>query len=412
MVFKVLTKLFLLLILLENLSFAAKVKSSESYINNFEKDIQPFVNSLDQLKSLLETHHKSGSFITTDIWGLKPNWYIKGENIDLITTEYPYSEQWLNQRGIWKKFSNNLTRNIGGVILKPITYRSYSNNEPKLFREHLNINFNFSPGYMDTSYYKKYLKNYFASNGLDLVQSQEALKTFEKKIEPILNIIENQIFNRFDSLYKDIAIIGDVSVYDNIAKKLDKKNKLSNDFLIPSKHNSIFTEELFKTYKTDLNVVSRKKLHEQYQKRIKKQDLFNYYMRDFPLQIEIPVYYFEVAKGMSKNDKYNQLLNLKNILEKNVAENKATKSTNKNYTIYSDKIYNTYKGSFAIDFESGIGYWTQPIYNSHQDIITIFKKLEKEKKIIDKAIENYYSIVLKEIIGKNSNYESQNTTTF
>lgn len=64
--------------------YAGKVKSSKSYLKKFEITIEPIGKDLDSLKDMLGGIEAKSSFVSTDFWGLKKTWYVKGSGADII----------------------------------------------------------------------------------------------------------------------------------------------------------------------------------------------------------------------------------------------------------------------------------------------------------------------------------------
>ena len=385
---------------------AGKLKSSESYLKKLDKAIAPMNKNLDSLKSILNSIEASKSFVKTDFWGLQPAWYVKGSGAGVLTTSYPYSSKWLNKFDIWEKHSSGLVRNINGVVFTPINMRP-NRKDPTGWSEKLYVDFDFSPGWRNSDAYKKYVLATFTSNGIPQSKIKSALAYFESKVEPVTKLFED-IFVRFDNLYRGYAKFGYLKGYENLAKRLDKKQQLNmDDYVTPNKHAKIFTEEVFQKFGGSLYVRSRKGLHGHTNNWAKKASLFHYYKNSYYLRVEVPLQYFQIAKGMSKSKRFNQLKKIKILLDKKVSTGKVKVSKSGKYTIYEDSIDKYTPGRIAIDFKSGMGYWQTPTWNDRKHYQYYFKKIKEDTEKINKVLVQYLSICLDETVKKFENTNSQ-----
>jgi hypothetical protein len=381
---------------------AAKVKSSDSYLKTFEAKVQPLAKNLDTLKTMLSSVQLSKSFVTTDFWGLEPSWYVSGTAPKKLTVSYPYASAWLNGYGIWKKYSSGLVRNINGVVLTPLNNRNmrFGRKDPRGWVERLSISFDYSPGYSDDRY-EKYVRNHLKSSGVPQSKMNEAMNYFMAKADQAIRLISDQIYHRFDTLYSGVAKNGERSTYENIAIKLDKKSMINiDDYVTPLKHSDIFTKELFAQYDHQLYVTSRKAMNAEFDRWAGKASMYEYYRNDFSLEIDVPLQYFEVAKGMSKSDKYNQLQALKSMLDKKVQSGKVKVFKKANYTVYQDAFDKYTRGQIAVDFKTGVGYWQLPVWDERKQFQHSFKKIKQDEKDVNTALERYLAMSLNDTVKK------------
>lgn len=384
---------------------ASKIKSSESYLKKLDTTIKPLNKNLNYLKQMLNSVHKNDSLLTTDFWGLKPTWYVSGNEVEKLSTAYPFTESWVKGYGIWRRHSDSIVRNINGVILKPVSESHRMS--PRSWTEELLVRIDFSPGFHDGGYYQRHIKKQLQASGVPASNIKVALEYFSKKADIAIQLVSNEVYTKFDKLYSGVAKMGYKDGYEYIAKKLDKKGKLNpDDYLTPHRHAKLFTEELFKEYKSTMEVNSRKELYKDYNQRRKEFSLFDQYKNNYKLSIDVPIQHFVVAKGMSKNQQYNQLKKLKEMLDKKVTEGKATVKRGKT-TIY-ESVAKSSKGRIGINFKTGEGYWQLPFWDTRKYVQYYFKEIENNVKDVNVVLDKYLSLALKETIAK---YKNTNTQT-
>jgi len=375
---------------------AGKIKSSKVYLEIIKKETSLLNSDIRKLKTVLNLNNQTGSFITTDFWGLKPHWYVKEEG--RITDKYPFSDEWNRGQGLYggayKDLTADAVRNIKGVIFYPIQNKLQ-------WRESVNISFNFNPGYSNPEHFKEGVTQYIEKT-IPRNKQGEAFKFFVSKVSPLTDVIVKGVFKPMDRLYDGNGVLGDISDYRFVAKKLFEDAGLSlKDYFSPVKHGAVFTDHSFNRYGGHWKIKSRKALAAANNNWARKSSLWEYYRSFLSVTVEANEQHFIIAKDMTKNLRYNQLKKLQSILEKNVAEGKAKKHIKGEYIIYEDaKSNGRYKGHLSINFETGRGSWSMPILQAKKDIVRISTSIEKRVQVIDVAIDRYFSIGLKETIKK------------
>jgi hypothetical protein len=390
--------------------YAGKIKSSKSYLIKIENQTNVVSDGYDNLKAILSSHLKSGSFITTDFWGYNPIWYVFGTRAGLMSNNYPMTSEWV--RGSGKRGGEKYVRSIGGVVFYP-EYSKLTRkvNDVDIFKVRFQSFVNYHPGWRDARYYKEYINKYFASNGILNNDHREAFSYFEKKVDYMTSIIDKNLYEKIDRLYEGIAKIGDKRAYTNIAKKLMRKEKINRqDFHDPTKHPEIYTEQVFNDYDLPYVINSRKQYNSLYDKGVGKDSIFSYYKNGLYLEVIINKQYFEVAKGLDKRQKYNQLKKLKELLDDYVSnglavkvdsENVYDKSSKIQYDVYKDAETNGhYAGAIAIDFKTGKGYWKMPIVGAIQQLKDLSSKIKEDTGMLNKLVEKYMSMALDETVKK------------
>lgn len=370
-----------------NMAHAGKLKSSESYLKKVEAAAISLNESMGELKAILDSNNKNGSFVTTDFLGFKPKWYFK--NHVNISTRNPF----------WEDMD---TREISGVVFTKARRirgipRSVKNEGS--WREYINISLSFMPGASKLDYYKNnVVMKYFTDNGV--IDEHKAFNEFSNNTDPLIDIIENSLFQHVDKILAENTIHGDKSDYKYLAKKERRMDVLSN----PSVFYEFFTQDLFKQYDAKLSVES---IYELYNKMYSDDEktLENYYMYDgegyFSISIEASRTYFVIANGMSKSQKYNQTNKLRTILDNKVKDGKAVTKKYSGFIVYEDATGNgLYKGAVGIDYEKGIGFWQLPIVSAKADVLKYKKRIKDESKKLNVAIKRYLELLMAETSKK------------
>ena len=386
--------------------YAAKVKSSQSYLKKVSSSLDAFSESFSKFKNTLSDINDPKSFVSTDFWGLKHGLYIHAPNE--INTQYPFAKRWLRPWNNYEKYSSRYVRNINGVIFSP-TSGIRGSDIPKSWFETLDIEFNFHPGYYSSENYKEHVLNYFTSNGITESQKNEALSYFGTLIDPATTLLVDKAYQKLDKVYKGIGKFGDVRILEKIAGNLEMKGQLDLDeFYTPIMHKKIYPLLMENSGGIEKTIQSYKALYCEYEDSYKDLDLWQFYQQfHFKLRVEVPVQYFEVAKGMSKSQKYNQLIKLQEMLDKKVSKGTVKRSVNGNYTVYEDALKYTH-GRIGIDFKNGYGYWQDPFWADHKYITYDISKVNEATQNVNIALKNFLDICLKETVKKfkNSNAET------
>jgi len=392
---------------LPNILNAGKLKSSKSYIKILERAVKPLDKDLDSLSSIISGINSPKSFITTDFWGLKPSWYASGMRYDNLSTAYPYTQSWVQQSGVWSQHVSDLVRNINGIILNP-AYISLHRGDPKSWKVDLNVDFDYSPGYMSMDYYKRYVMNYLASNGVPSSRRKAALDDFSSRVDAATTYISKNIYTRFDRMYHGNAKIGQLRIYETIARELDKVKQISeDDYFSPSRHSRIFTKKVFNKYGLSYGIRSIKKVDAQLNDEMKGKTLFEYYRNVYHLSVSVPLFYFKVASKANKSKRYNQIMKLKAMLDKKVATGKVKRYKKGKYTVYEDSFDKYTRGRIGIDFKTGIGYWQLPIWNDKKYFDYYISKINKSAKKVNIALKKFFALSLDETVKKFKSNGSQ-----
>ena len=397
------------LILSVNSLYAAKVKSSKSYLKKVDVELTKFRDSFNGLKSTLNQGNKTNSFLSSDFWGIEHHLYVENY-LGEITNSYPFSSKWLQPWGSYEKYSSAYVRNIKGVVLTPTAskYNGRSKNGKSWFHE-LRVSFDLYPGYRSSNAYHDYIQQYFVSNGIPASKIDSAFSYFENLVDPLTNLLIDKAYKKMDKIYSNSVNFGDVSILEKIASKLDQQGKLNLDnFYTPSKHNAIYKQLMSTDDGVDIqkSLNSYKQFYSNYEDRYSSMDLWKFYQNiEFRIRIEGHTQWFNVAQGMSKTKKYNHLLKLKEILDKKVSSKKVIRKTEKAYTVYEDNSrYN--KGRLAINFKNGEGFWQDPWVSNDFMIKYEIDKINTSVEKVNIAIKNYLAICLDETVKK-----FKNTTT-
>lgn len=391
------------MLLFSNTLYAAKVASSKSYLKKLDVTLQDFGKSFGSLKSIIGGAGRTKSFVSTDFWGLQHALYI--DYSGNLSTTYPFTEKWLNPYRNYKKYSSNYVRNINGIIFSPL--KAGVMDRPNMWREDLNIEFNFHPGYNSSKHYQKYILKYLSSNGVPQSKIKKALAHFDSLATPATQLLVKKAYMKMDSIYNGTAKFGDVKILERIAGKIESRLDLDS-FYTPKMHKEIYPLLMKNSGDIGKTIKSKKALYGEYYNETQKYSIWKFYQQvSFSLSISVPVQYFEVARGMSKSKKYNSLMQLKDMLDKKVASGKVKISKNGKYTVYEDSIDKYTHGRIGVDFKKGYGYWQVPFWNSQKYVSYYMKKISKDTDKVNIAIKNYLNICLEETVKKYKNSKSQ-----
>lgn len=382
--------------------YAGKVKTSEHYVGRIEKATQPIVQQLEEIQVFIESMNNTGSFITTDFWGIKPAWYLDSRSkTPKITTKYPFSEHLIKHYGPWKKNAAYAVRNINGVILTP--HGGPRKRVDNRWSESLPMKFRLFGGYSNVRNLHKWMLIEFTKAGVPKDKLEKAWKSFATKVQPAFDIVHEKVFSRFDTLFAGAVVNGNYGVYEAIGRYLEKKGQLNvQEFLSPATHKNIFTESVFKQAGFPMKITSFREAYlATAGERAGKEPLSDFYvmMDAFWFSIEARAQYFVVAANLDKSQRFNQLRKLESMLDGKVDSGLAVKSAKGQYTVYEDATSGgKYKGLFAVNFESGEGYWQLPVVAAHGDVKLMAKGLEESSKRMQKIIKEYHKLCVKETI--------------
>lgn len=393
--------------MMANALYAGKLVSSESYLKQIEQSVISLQKKLEEFRIGMDGINTADSFVKTDFWGMQPTWYVSNGFGNVITTNYPYVPTWMNavsgiSSDFWAKNRGKLVRDINGIIFTPVDerYLTLNRKDPRGWGGEVSfeISIDYHPNHRDSYDYLQYIKKEFIKNGVQDVD--KALTYLNELVDPATILIEKNLYTTYDGLVQGCKN-GYDTVYNNIGTKLERAKKLdAATFANPLKHPEIFNEDVFKRYDAMLYPKSIKAFHSMSEEKYANKSMFDYYVSQVMiLRLNVPIQYFKIAGDLSKNKQYNQLKQLKSLLESKVQSQMVIKKEQGKYTVYEDA--NGYlKGRIGVDYKSGLGYWQLPIWDAKDTFLVQIQEMQKMNNNLNMALKRFLELSLQETVNK------------
>jgi|GEM_PF-6220134 len=374
-------------------SHAAKIKSASSSLENIKSAANILVKDIDNLKKVMGSVTRTGSFISTDFWGTTPHWYRNGEG-GHVTTRYPF-DSYAFWQGSLKKISYQ--RKVGTVSLYGI-----NDNRSSGAIEYWNVIFvlDFDEFFNSKSGYgsRRTILRSLKENGIPEGKLQPALNYYYRHYKEMKAVLFGSVIKKFDSLFENV-LIG----WEELSKSKKNLIPLFGDKLnVPSAHKSIMDKlEQEISIQSWPNMVGCRdhKTKEVYtlEDCLSKRGG----MTRMSLIVEAVSHKFEIAPNMNQSFRYSQLMDLEYLLDGAIEKGDAVLEVSGGINHYRDtKSNGAYRGSFDIDLNSGKGVWRTPIWESKKDLNQVKGAMVRDEKKLHDQIKNYLDATLIETVKK------------
>ena len=332
-------------------------------------------HKFDALGQVMQAARTTGSFVTTDFWGIKPNWYLDANLA--IGSQYPFA--WLWERG--EGTSTPYRRVIRGVALRPMYAQVSRRDNNRL--DKATIRLNFSDLFEAETGKEALIKRYLAANGIRPDALEAAYEDYVQQAMPILeDILEKRVFMKLDVLYGDL--------YFGRAQLSNRRFKsiFGEAYSDPGRH-----PEVLSKHEHDLKVGSLLKVTEndtwrQFLNRNSYAHGFRFIVSRTPFELD----------ATDTSARASQAFDFDATLNAMVAQGYSVKTREGNYDVYADaSAPGEYAGRVYFNKETGQGIWENANWSAYPEFARLTGEINTLNQQLLEEIQNYLKLTLKQV---------------